>query len=153
MYFKMSVPAPMKVTSLTVKNTLSANEAFVQKLHIKDEKKFVNVMEFITNKLTTVNELEKKLKDSLLEIEKVINEIKNIKVNEAPVAVKGPKGDQGIPGVPGAPGKIGPRGLRGQTVNKISQLADVDTSNIKDGCALIWSEKDSKWVTQNIFDE
>ena len=159
----MSVPAPMKVTGLTVKNTLSANSAWLNELHVKDKKtkKHIEVMQYIDKKLESINLMEQNMKNTILEINKAVKEINNLKDNlntttpESVVGAKGDKGDPGV-GVPGAPGKVGPRGLRGPKgdgVTKLAQLNDVDTTNLTDGCVPVWVASKKKFIMQDIFAE
>lgn len=163
----MSVPAPMKVTGLTVKNTLHADEAWLNKLCVKDKitRKNVDIFDFVTKRLETVNLLEKKMQGMIGEIEKAVQEIHTMKENLGAVSSgtaepvegpEGPIGPQGPQGPPGPAGKVGPRGLRGmrgEGATKISLMTDVDVSELKDGCALIWSSDAKQWQAQSIFDE
>lgn len=160
----MSIPGPMKVTGLTVKNTLHASDAWIDNLAVKDKttKKSVDIFDYVNQKVESVKALELKLNTMIKEIETAVQEITNMKINMGSTPtdiVDGAKGDKGDPGPvgPAGVGKVGPRGLRGQrgenAATKLSALIDVDLEDLKDGCALIYSKGDGKWTAQAIFDE
>lgn len=159
----MSVPLPMKATSLSVKNTLHANEAWIETLSIKDKnsKKFVDVSKYINDKIANVLDMEIKLKAMIDEFNKAVNEIKNIK-NVKTSDVVGKQGPIGLQGPPGPPGPAGPagkigarglRGLKGESLTQLSLASDVDVKKLKDGDVLVWNESSCKWVAQSIFEE
>lgn len=161
----MSVP-PMKVSGLTVKNTLHANDAWIENLFIKDKetKKNVEILPHINEKLKSIKEMEEKLKKTFQEMQIILKELQVMKDNlssssQKKETVEGPPGPQGPPGLQGPPGpagKQGPRGLRGQKgengVSKLSEMNDVDITNLKDNQVLVWSESTGKWTPQNIFE-
>lgn len=162
----MSVPLPMKATSLSVKNTLHSNETWVETLYIKDKKtkKFIDVSKYIQEKIESVVDMEIKLKTMINEFEKAIGDIKNIKLQgqkqekgqQGQQGPPGPQGPQGPPGPPGAPGKIGPKGLRGlkgESLSTLSSASDVDTKKLSDGDVLMWNEEQSKWIPTKIFED
>lgn len=161
----MSIPLPMKATSLSVKNTLHANEVWIETLSVKNRetKKFVDVFKYVNDKLDSVLDMEIKLKNMITEFNKAVEEIKTLKSLENPEAavssVPGPPGPAGPPGPmgpSGATGKMGTRGLRGlkgDSLTQISLASDVDVKKLKDGDVLVWSAATGKWSAQNIFDE
>jgi hypothetical protein len=155
---------PMKASSLSVKNSLSAEKAYIKELSIynRGERKYTNLLEIIDTKLKSVSEMEGKLTDMIVEFNKAVEEIKTIKNttttrSDPEPAKQGPPGPPGesIVGPPGPPGKIGPRGLKGARCDlpNLSSISDVDVKGIKDGDALIWNAIDGKWKVQSIFDE
>lgn len=165
----MSIPAPMKVTGLTVKNTLSADQAWFNRICIKQKTKNIDIMELIDQKLQNVNLMEQKMNQALMEIQRSIQEI-NILKNSTPSpselqSVQGDRGERGERGEPGpvgpqgAPGKIGPRGLRGlkgekgDSITQLSLMTDVDLKGLKSGDVLVWDGDSEKWMPQSIFDE
>ena len=162
----MSVPLPMKATSLSVKNTLHANEVWAESLNVKDKKskKYVNVSDYIEEKIENVIDMEAKLKSMIQEFNKVVNEIQVLKNSmELPLSSKkqtsdvpGPAGPAGPAGPTGPAGKIGPRGLRGlkgEGLTQISLASDVDVKKLKDGDVLVWSKENNKWIAQSIYEE
>lgn len=157
----MSVPLPMKATSLTVKNTLHSNETWIETLHIKDKKtkKFVDVSKYIEEKIENVIDMELKLKSMIQEFEKVITSVNKIRSQEGQQGKQGPQGPPGPPGPQGpqgATGKIGPKGLRGlkgESLTTLGSASDVDLKTLKDGDVLVWNEKQSKWIPTKIFEE
>jgi len=161
----MSVPLPMKATSLSVRNTLHANEAWIETLSIKDKgsKKFVDISKYVNEKIATVLDMEIKLKNMIEEFNQAVEDIKNIKDKTTlPSSVagkqgpQGPQGLQGPPGPAGPAGKIGARGLRGLKGESLTQLtlaSDVDAKKLRDGDVLVWNEASCKWVAQNIFED
>lgn len=154
----MSVPLPMKATSLSVKNTLSAKESWIETLYIKDKetKKFIDVSKHIQEKLENITDMEIRLKQMVEEFNKAIKDIQGINNLPGQKGEKGPQGERGPPGVPGTVGKMGPRGLKGpkgDSISKISMCTDVDTKSLKDGDVLVWSESVGKWTPQSIFEE
>jgi hypothetical protein len=163
---KMSVPLPMKATSLTVKNTFHANEAWLDSLNVKDTKtkKFVDISKYLNEKIECITDMEVKLKSMIVEFNKAVDEIKKLKDSldnmcdptEGKQGPAGPPGPQGVPGPQGAAGKIGPRGLRGlkgDSINQISLASDVDVKKLKDGDVLSWNAKLGKWVGVSIYEE
>lgn len=151
----MSVPLTGKVTSLTVKNTLHSNEIWTEELHIRNDskdRKYVNIRDII-KKLDELKILETQLQET---IKTVSEAIKNVPSENQQVVKNGEKGDKGDPGPQGPQGpqgKQGKQGLRGPSVSQLSNIPDVDVSNIVDGAVLVWSSDKKKWVAQNVFEE
>jgi hypothetical protein len=73
--------------------------------------------------------------------------------------IVGPKGDKGSPGEQGNPGRPGPRGDPGpkgdpgNTINKVTEIADVNSTSgdasLKDGSLLIYNASSDRWDTLN----
>lgn len=165
----MSVPGPMKTTSLTVKNTLNANEAWIESLSIKDKSsnKFVDIYKYINEKIESIRDMEVKLTQMINEFNRAVVEIQtmknnldvtssNLKVSSGVQGPVGPAGPMGPVGPMGQAGKLGLRGLRGpkgESINSISMASDVDIKNLNDGDVLIWNKEAGKWVSKSIFEE
>lgn len=161
----MSIPGPMKATSLTVRNTLHANETWIETLHVKNKNdgKFTDITKYVNEKVEGVIDMEIKLKTMIEEFNRAIEEIKQFKMDknstEQVTIVEGPQGIPGIPGPqgpPGSSGKIGPRGLRGlkgDSLNQISLASDVDLKGLKDGDVLQWSSSLNKWTAVSIYED
>jgi hypothetical protein len=156
----MSVAHPGKVTSFTVTNTLNSNEIWANSIHIRKEgsRDYHDVMKFINERLEEVAVLEKTIKSTIAAVNDMLIALKSIPSKPAPGAdgQQGPQGPQGTQGPQGPAGKVGTTGLRGpkgDIVAKLSSIADIDTTDVKDGYALVWSSAKSKWVGQAIFEE
>ncbi len=161
----MSIPGPLKATSLTVRNTLHANESWFETLHVKNKNdgKFTDITKYVQEKIEGVIDMEIKLRKMIEEFNKAIEEVKQFKMNEQPVSQTstvegppGPPGPQGSQGPPGPSGKIGPRGLRGlkgESLNQIALASDVDLKGLKDGDVLQWSTLLNKWTAVSIYEE
>ena len=160
----MSVPLPMKATSLSVRNTLHANEAWIETLSVKDKSsnKYMDISKYVSEKIEAVLDMEIKLKNMIEEFNKAVNDIKNIKDKTSIPSVAGKQGPQGLQGLQGHPGPTGPagkigarglRGLKGESLTKLTLASDVDAKKLRDGDVLVWNEASCKWVAQNIFEE
>lgn len=154
----MSIALPSAATSFTVKNTFSAKEAWINDLHIYNkDNKFQTVNDIIEEKLQNVAQLEKTMKASLEEINKIVSEIAKLKnCSTTPTDIKGEQGEpgkQGPPGPQGPPGKQGAKGLKGpkgDPILKLASIGDVDISKLENNSVLMWNAETEKWTAQVI---
>lgn len=165
----MSVPLTGKVTSLTVKNTLHANEIWTEELHIrnKNDRGYCNIIDFLEEKLLELGQMELKMKETVSLVQEAMKSLKSIpqqqsdnptpvkgeKGDKGPQGQQGPQGPQGPQGKQGKPGLRGPQGQKGESINTLDSISDIDTSNIVDGAVLVWSSENKKWVAQNILED
>lgn len=64
----------------------------------------------------------------------------------------GPAGRDGVNGVQGNTGPQGPPGQDGSGANTISQLTDVNLTNLQNGSLLVYNNPTQKWVAQRDLD-
>lgn len=147
----MSVPLTGKVTSLTIKNTLHANEIWTESINVRnsEDRSYTNVMKYIDDKLRDIKILEDQMKSTIQAVTQAVDKIKQQPiVPPQQQSVKGEKGDPGPQGPQGPQGKPGLKGAKGDTIKSLSSIPDVDVSQLKNGSVLVWSEEKKKWVTQ-----
>ena len=126
----------------------------------------------INDKNTQQTDIFKLIDDKMIIVDKALKEIHALKHlintkmtnNPSQEIIKGSKGDKGDQGPSGAPGPRGPmgpagkpgsrgvKGSKGDGVNKITDLVDVDISNLVDGSVLVWRSKLNKFVPETIFE-
>ena len=162
----MTTVFPSIATSFSVKNTFSAREAYIDELNVKKKfgEPYINVMTFIDDKLKNLTEVEERAEKTLETLNKTIQELTLLKKNMTEVIAKNsipvlpPPVQVPIPPVQiqTMVGKVGPRGLqgaKGDSILKLSQIPDIDTSKLVNGSVLVWNSEKSMWIAQNIFEE
>lgn len=154
----MSVPLTGKVTSLTVKNTLNANEIWSNSVNVKNGAQYVDILKFVDSKLQEVKILEQKMNQAITTINNTLKCMDQLRTQSSVQTSPqpGPQGPPGPIGPPGPQGKIGKTGLKGpkgDSITKLGTIPDVDINGLSDGCVLVWSEDKGKWVAQKIFEE
>lgn len=152
----MSSVLPAKVTSLSVKNTLNANEIWVDSLNVRRDRDYIDIAKYVDTKIEEIRAMERTIRDLETQINVTIAKLNGVVAGIKPQAgPQGPQGPQGIPGVQGPQGKQGDQGLRGpkgDSVTKLASIPDVDVSGLVDGAALLWSDAKKCWVAQTIFE-
>jgi len=141
----------------------------------KIQYKYSNIMDIIDDKMKDINALSENLKSNLNFCETSIRDLNQLRTQlkqelhgemtkydhriteiEKRQMIPGPKGDPGERGPPGAQGKVGPKGLSGKRgAQSLMELNDVDIeiSQLKDGCVLMWQAKQKKFVPVLLEDE
>lgn len=146
---------PGKLSSLVIKNTLSARDIWADTVNVKDsDGKSKDIVKLLDSKLNEIKLLESTLKTTMTEINKIVLELNSIKSPSVQmVPIKGEIGPMGPPGPAGPPGKPGSKGLKGSkgdSIHTLASIPDVDTSDLVDGSILVWSASKKKWVSQII---
>ena len=171
--------APQKLSSLTVKNTLNANESFINSLNVRDnDGKYIDIMHYLHTELTEIRKTELKLNETLIVLNTMVKEFNILKLamKEAsakghgepgppgpagPAGANGPHGSQGPIGPPGPQGSLGKpgiRGLKGETgpagpqITKLGNISDIDAEGIEEGAVLVWNSSENRWKAQVIFE-
>ena len=146
---------PGKLSSLVIKNTLSVRDIWADSVNIKNKTgSFCNVTQIIDSKLAELKVFEDNVSKSMVEINKIISELNNMKTQptQVPVSAAAPAVIQ-VPGPVGPQGKPGKglRGPKGDTVKSLISIPDVDNdTDLVDGAVLMWSASKKKWIPQVI---
>lgn len=67
--------------------------------------------------------------------------------------VQGATGPAGNDGLPGPTGATGPQGIAGTSINKLSDIPDVDTTTLIDGSVLVYKASSSTWKSTTTLPE
>lgn len=137
-------------SSVNVSNELHVGSGvWARTVNVMTESGYKSVDVIINDKLEELSSKIAELDAIKASVDKAMSAIE--KMVAAGPAV-GPAGPVGPPGPAGPQGKQGTPGLRGPATRDLASIKDVSVENLKDGDALIWSEKNKKWESKAIFE-
>lgn len=136
--------------SVNASNNIHANGGiWARSVSLMTEDGYKSLDEIIEAKMAAVSAKVAELEAIKESVDKAMAALESM-ASSGPVV--GPAGPPGPPGPQGPVGKQGNTGLRGPGVKDLASIKDVSAENVKDGYALVWSDKSKKWEAKAIFE-